>query len=200
MIDEIRSVYGLDAPRVFSAMLKIPRERFIPQGQKYMAYSDAALPIGFEQTISQPYTVAFMTKLLDLKGNEKVLEIGTGSGYQAAILSYLAKEVYTIERIPELAKSAENTLKELKIKNVKVRAGQGEFGWKEEAPFNAILVTAGMEFVPKELFSQLKTGGILVVPVGIGEDRVMTKYKKGLFRISKKKYGVFSFVPFVEAD
>lgn len=200
MVDEIRSVYGLDAPRVFSAMLKVPRECFVGEGRRYMSYADAALPIGFGQTISQPYTVAFMTNLLALKGEEKVLEIGTGSGYQAAILSFLAKEVYTIERIPRLARQAEKTLRKLGFKNIKVRAGQGEFGWKDFAPYDAILVTAGVEEVPKGLFDQLKVGGVLVAPVGEGEDKVMTKYKKGRFRISKRQYGVFSFVPFVSRD
>ncbi len=200
MIAEIKSAYGLNAPKVFKAMLEIPRELFVPESQKYLAYSDAALEIGFGQTISQPYTVVFMTNLLDLKGREKVLEIGTGSGYQAAILSRLAKEVYSLERIPELARSAETILKKLKIKNVKVSAGQGEFGWKAYAPFDAILVTAGMEQVPKSLFDQLTTGGVLVAPVGEGENKVMTKYKKGKSKISKKQYGVFSFVPFVESN
>ena len=152
MVDEIRFVYGLDAPRVFSAMLKVPRERFVGEGRRYMAYSDAALPIGFGQTISQPYTVAFMTNLLALKGKEKVLEIGTGSGYQAAILSLLAKEVYTIERIPGLARQAGKTLKKLGLTNIKVRTGQGELGWKDFVPYDAILVTAGVEEVPKGLF------------------------------------------------
>jgi len=200
MIEEIRSAYGLNAPKVFKAMLKIPRELFVPKGRRYLAYSDAALPIGFGQTISQPYTVAFMTNLLGLKGKEKVLEIGTGSGYQAAVLSRLAKEVYSLERIPELARSAEKTLKELQIKNVKVSVRQGEFGWKAHAPFDAILVTAGMEQAPKGLFDQLKIGGILVAPVGEGESKSMTKYKKSKFGVTKKQYGIFSFVPFVESN
>lgn len=200
MIADIKSIYGLKAPRVFSAMLKVPRELFVSPSQKHLAYTDAALPIGFGQTISQPYTVAFMTNLLWLKGKEKVLEIGTGSGYQAAILAYLAKEVYTVERIPELAEIAVRVLKKLGIKNAKVRAGQGEFGWQEYAPFDAILITAGVEEVPKNLFDQLKDGGILVAPVGVGDDRLMTKYKKTGGKNSKKQYGVFSFVPFVRSD
>lgn len=200
MIEEIRSVYGLNAPKVFKAMLKVPRELFVPEGRKYLAYSDAALPIGFGQTISQPYTVAFMTNLLGLKGKEKVLEIGTGSGYQAAVISRLAKEVYSIERIPELARSAELALKELKIKNVKISTGQGEFGWKAYAPFDAILVTAGMEEVPKSLFDQLAPEGVLVAPVGEGDSKEMTRYKKGKSKISEKRYGIFSFVPFVESN
>lgn len=200
MIEEIRSVYGLNAPKVFKAMLKVPRELFVPVGRRYLAYSDAALPIGFGQTISQPYTVAFMTNLLGLKGKERILEIGTGSGYQAAIVSYLAKEVYSLERIPELAKSAEKVLKELKIENVKISTGQGEFGWKAYAPFDAILVTAGMEEVPEALFEQLKEGGVLVAPVGEGDSKEMTRYRKGKGKISEKTYGVFSFVPFVESN
>lgn len=200
MIEEIKSGYGLNAPKVFKAMLKVPRELFVPEGQKYLAYSDAALPIGFGQTISQPYTVAFMTNLLGLKRKGKVLEIGTGSGYQAAVLSCLAKEVYSLERIPELARGAERALKKLKIRNVKVSAGQGEFGWKAYAPFDAILVTAGMEEVPQGLFDQLAVGGVLVAPVGEGESKVMTRYKKGKSKISKRQYGIFSFVPFVEVQ
>lgn len=200
MIEEIRSVYGLNAPKVFKAMLKVPRELFVPEGRRYLAYSDAALPIGFGQTISQPYTVAFMTNLLELKGKERVLEIGTGSGYQAAILSRLAREVYSLERIPELAKSAEKALKELKIKNVKISTGQGEFGWRAYAPFDAILVTAGMEEVPKGLFDQLAPEGVLLAPVGKGDSKVMTRYKKGKGKISKRQFGVFSFVPFVESN
>src|SRR3989344_8902327 len=154
MVGEIRKKYLLSAPRVFSAMLKVPREEFVPSQYRESAYEDGPISIGHGQTISQPYTVAFMTNLLNLKGDEKVLEIGTGSGYQAAILSLLAKKVYTIEIIEELAEKAQKTLKKLGYKNVEVRAGSGEWGWKEEAPFDAILITAGVEKVPLELFEE----------------------------------------------
>jgi len=201
MIQEIKEGYGLNTPEVFSAMYKVPREEFVPPRFKNFAYDDGPIFIGYGQTISQPYTVAFMTNLLDLKGKEKVLEIGTGSGYQAAILSLLSSRVYTIERIPELAKEVKERLKKLGYKNIEVRGGSGEFGWREKVPFDAILVTAGMEEVPQELFDELKEGGILVAPIGVGEDKEMTKFTKlkgG--KIKKEEYGIFHFVPFVESN
>lgn len=134
MVLDIKEKYNLDAPKVISAMLSVPREEFVPRQYRQLAYEDMPVSIGFGQTISQPYTVAFMTNLLDLKGDEKVLEIGTGSGYQAAILSKLAKEVYTIEIIPQLAKKAKETLKRLRCENVEVKKGSGEFGWEEKGP------------------------------------------------------------------
>lgn len=198
MVGEIRRKYSLSAPRVFSAMLKVPRQEFVPEEYKNSAYEDGPISIGWGQTISQPYTVAFMTNLLGLKGNEKVLEIGTGSGYQAAILSLLAKKVYTIEIIPELAARARETLERLGYKNIEVRQGSGEWGWVEEASFDAIIITAGIEEVPQALLDQLKDGGILVAPVGVGPDKVMTKFLKNKYRIKKKEFGIFHFVPFVE--
>lgn len=200
MIEEISIRYRLNAPQVFSAMLKVPREEFVLPEYKDMAYSDAALSIGHGQTISQPYTVAFMTNLLELSGNEKVLEIGTGSGYQAAILSQLADKVFTIERIEPLADLAQERLKRLGYTNVEVKAGQGEEGWKENAPFGAIILTAGVDKVPKTLLDQLKEGGVLVAPVGAGADKKMTKFVKKKGKISKKEYGIFHFVPFVEEN
>lgn len=200
MVWEIKTKYGLDSPRVFSAMLQIPREKFAPKNYGDLAYEDRPVPIGGGQTMSQPYTVAFMTDLLNLQGDEKVLEIGTGSGYQAAVLSLLAKEVYTIEIIEELAEKAKEHLKKLGFKNVKVRMGTGEKGWPEKALFEAILVTAGIEEeVPKALFEQLKAGGILVAPVG-GHDKMMTKFtKKKNGKIAEEKHGIFHFVPFITA-
>ena len=207
MIEEIRNVYRLDAPRVFSAMSKVPREEFVPAESKEMAYSDAAVSIGFGQTVSQPYTVAFMTHLLIggekssfAKATEdwKVLEIGTGSGYQAAILSLLTNKVFTIERIEPLAESAEEKLERLGYTNIEVKASQGEEGWPDEAPFDAILVTAGVEEVPKNLFDQLIKGGVLVAPVGKGPDKKMTIFTKKKGKITKKEFGIFHFVPFVE--
>jgi protein-L-isoaspartate(D-aspartate) O-methyltransferase len=200
MIREIKEGYGLDAPEVFSAMLKVPREEFVPLKFRDIAYDDGPVFIGFGQTISQPYTVAFMTNLLDLKGRENVLEIGTGSGYQAAILSHLAKQVYTIERIRQLADRAKERLKRLNFKNIEVKNGSGEFGWKEKAPFDAILVTAGMEAVPQALFEQLKEGGNLVAPIGVGEEKEMTKFVKTSKGIEKEEFGIFHFVPFVESN
>lgn len=200
MVEEIRVAYGLDSPRVLSAILRVPREKFIPSKYSHLAYTDSAISIGYGQTISQPYTVAFMTHLLNLTGDEKVLEIGTGSGYQAAVLSLLAERVYTVERIPELAKEAKKRLKELGFENVEVRTDPGELGWKEKAPFDAILVTAGMEYIPKELINELKDEGVLVAPVGEGRDKKMTKITKRKNKIKKEEFGTFQFVPFVESN
>lgn len=152
--------------KVLSAMLKVPRHEFVPENLKKFAYEDRPLPIGEDQTISQPYIVALMTELLELKGDERVLEIGTGSGYQAAILAEIAKEVYTIEIIPSLARSAEERLKRLGYKNIKVKIGDGYKGWQEYAPFDAIIVTAAPDHVPQPLVDQLKVGGRMVIPVG----------------------------------
>lgn len=200
MIEDIRVRYGFDAPDVFSAMLQVPREEFVSKKDRRFAYKDGPIPIGEGQTISQPFTVAFMTSLLNLRGQEKVLEIGTGSGYQAAVLSHLAKEVYSVEIIDSLAKKARSRLKRLNYKNVSVKKGKGEEGWKQKAPFDAIMITAGVsKKVPEKLFKQLKTGGILVAPVGLGHDKVMTKYimaKSGKFK--EEKHGIFNFVPFIE--
>ena len=204
MVQEIRVRYGLNSPRVFSAMLQVPREEFVSQKDKDIAYSDAALSIGYGQTISQPYTVAFMTHLVSssLSLRKKVLEVGTGSGYQAAILSFLFDKVYTVEIIPELASEAAKKLKRLGFKNVQAKMGSGEFGWKEKSPFDAILVTAGIgDGVPKELLAQLKVGGIMVAPIGEGGDKKMTRFiKKKGGKVKKKEFGVFRFVPFIESN
>ena len=199
MIWEIKTRYDLDSPKVFSAMLQVPREEFVSKKYRRLAYEDSPVSIGCDQTMSQPYTVAFMTDLLNLKGKEKVLEIGTGSGYQAAILSLLAKEVFTIEIIEDLARKASKRLTKLGFKNVYTKTGTGEIGWVEKAPFDAILVTAGIESkVPQALFEQLGEGGILIAPVGEGNDKMMTKFIKGKDgKIKKEKHGIFHFVPFV---
>jgi len=157
---------GVKDPRVLAAMLKVERHIFVPKDLHTTAYSDQPLPIGEGQTISQPYIVALMTELLDLTGGEKVLEVGTGSGYQAAILAELAKEVYTIEIIEKLATSAEKLLLDLGYKNIKVRAGDGYLGWPEAAPFDAIIVTCAPDHIPRPLVDQLKEGGRMVIPVG----------------------------------
>ncbi len=157
---------GVKDERVLVAMRKVERHRFVPEPYVSLAYSDQPLPIGEGQTISQPYIVALMTELLELKGEEKVLEVGTGSGYQAAILAELAKEVYTIEIIETLATSAKRLLLELGYQNIQVRTGDGYLGWPEAAPFDAILVTCAPDHIPKPLIEQLKEGGRLVLPVG----------------------------------
>jgi protein-L-isoaspartate(D-aspartate) O-methyltransferase len=166
MVESQIKARGVKDPRVLSALLKVERHRFVPEKYLDSAYSDQPLPIGEGQTISQPYIVALMTELLELKGNEKVLEIGTGSGYQAAILAELAKEVYTIEIIEPLATRAREKLSELGYQNVTVKAGDGYLGWPEAAPFDAIIVTAAPDHIPKPLIEQLKEGGRMVLPVG----------------------------------
>lgn len=157
---------GVRSEKVLDAMRKVPRERFLPNGQAAWAYDDAPLPIGDDQTISQPYIVAYMTEALLLEGGEKVLEIGTGSGYAAAVLAEIAADVYTIERIDGLAIMARIVLDKLGYQNVNVRQGDGTLGWPEHAPFDAIVVTAGGPDVPDPLKRQLKIGGRLVMPIG----------------------------------
>jgi protein-L-isoaspartate(D-aspartate) O-methyltransferase len=166
MVDsQIRS-RGIRDERVLRAMEKIPRHLFIDEGLIDQAYNDNPLPIGEKQTISQPYIVALMTEALELKGHEKVLELGTGSGYQAAILAELADRVFTIERIAALAQKARKLLESLNYYNVVIRVGDGTYGWREESPFDAIVVSAGSPSIPRTLVEQLAVGGRLVIPVG----------------------------------
>jgi protein-L-isoaspartate(D-aspartate) O-methyltransferase len=166
MVETQIKTRGVKDDRVLAAMLKVERHLFVPKDLQTSAYSDQPLPIGEGQTISQPYIVALMTELLELKGDEKVLEVGTGSGYQAAILAELAKEVYTIEIVEKLAFSSEKILLELGYRNIKVKGGDGYLGWPEAAPFDAIIVTCAPDHIPKPLLDQLKEGGRMVVPVG----------------------------------
>ncbi len=166
MVETQIKARGVKDPRVLSAMLKVERHRFVPKEFQPSSYADQPLPIGEGQTISQPYIVALMTELLELKGDEKVLEIGTGSGYQAAILAELAKEVYSIEIVESLAISAKKLLQELGYQNIQVKIGDGYLGWPEAAPFDAIIVTCAPDHIPKPLIEQLKEGGRMVVPVG----------------------------------
>jgi len=158
--------HGIKDPRVLEVMSLVPRHLFVPERYRSQAYQDRPLPIGEGQTISQPYVVALMTELLKLKGNERVLEVGTGSGYQAAVLSHLAREVYSIEIIPSLAAKAEERLLRLGYGNVQVKTGDGFFGWEEKGPFDAIVVTASAEKIPDPLWNQLQEGGRLVMPLG----------------------------------
>jgi protein-L-isoaspartate(D-aspartate) O-methyltransferase len=169
-------------PRVLAAMERVPRHRFVPPESQASAYDDHPLAIGHGQTISQPYIVAFMSQALDVGPTDKVLEIGTGSGYQAAVLGELAGEVYTIEIVEPLAHSAKKTLDELGYRNVHVRAGNGYAGWPEHAPFDRIMVTAAPDEVPPALVEQLKPGGLMAIPVGtvIQELRIMRKTDKGM--------------------
>jgi len=163
-----RQLQGRDirSPRVLQAMRKVPRHVFVPEAIQGEAYGDHPLPIGYGQTISQPYIVAFMTQQLDLTPSHKVLEIGTGSGYQAAVLAELAGEVFTIEIVPELGRQAEKVLAAQGYENVRVRVGDGYLGWPEEAPFDRIILTAAPEKLPQALVDQLMPGGRLVAPVG----------------------------------
>ena len=187
MVEEQIRARGIKDPRVLAAMEKVPRHEFVPAQFRADAYADQPLPIGMGQTISQPYIVAYMTEQLKLKGDEKVLEIGTGSGYQAAVLAQLAREVYTIEIIPELGKRAAETLKRLGYRNVHVRIGDGYRGWPEQAPFDAIIITAAPEQIPEPLIAQLKEGGRMILPVGdVYQELVLvTKTAKGLHRERK---------------
>jgi protein-L-isoaspartate(D-aspartate) O-methyltransferase len=157
---------GVTDPAVLNAMSKTPRWKFVPEDLKHRAFEDNPLPIGYGQTISQPYIVAYMTEALLLKPDDKVLEIGTGSGYQAAVLAEIANEIYTIEIIPELGERAADTLSELGYDNVQVKIGDGYEGWAEHAPFNAIIVTCAPDHIPQPLLDQLADGGRLVIPVG----------------------------------
>src|SRR5262245_41224713 len=166
MVEEQIEARGVRDPRVLAALRAVPRHEFVPPEEREHAYRDGPLPIGYGQTISQPYIVAVMTELLELGGDERVLEIGTGSGYQAAVLAQLAREVYTIEIVPELARRAEADLARLGFANVHVREGDGYRGWPEAAPFDAIVVTAAPEQVPAPLVEQLAIGGRMVLPVG----------------------------------
>jgi protein-L-isoaspartate(D-aspartate) O-methyltransferase len=176
MVDEIRAMadetvgYGARpiSERVLAVMTRVPRHRFVPEGETYGAYFNHPLPIGHGQTISQPYIVALMTDLLGLEKGHRVLEIGTGSGYQTAILSELAGEVYSIEIVAPLAERAAGLLRELGYANVEVKTGDGHAGWPEHAPFDAIVVTAAPNDVPQALIAQLKPGGRMVIPVGEG--------------------------------
>lgn len=182
MVSEQVISRGIRDPRVLGALREIPRHRFVPASLRSRAYEDCPLPIGEGQTISQPYIVAEMTESLSLEGTEKVLEIGTGSGYQTAILCRLAREVVTTERVEPLSRSAQRVLGELGIRNVRFRIGNGTLGSPEDAPFDAILVTAAAPEVPPPLYSQLALGGILVIPVG-------GRWEQDLVRIRKEEGG-----------
>jgi protein-L-isoaspartate(D-aspartate) O-methyltransferase len=172
--------YEIKDERVLAAISRIPREEFVPREYRHQAYEDRPLPIGWEQTISQPYIIALMTEALEIAGNEKVLELGTGSGYQAAILAELADRVITVERVKPLAESARKVLDSLGYRNIEIHLAGETLGWKEGAPYDAIMVTAGAPSVPDELMSQLSFGGRMVIPVG-------SRYTQELCKITKLK-------------
>jgi len=185
---------GLSDPRVLAAMRKVPRHAFVPAEEARLAYGDHPLPIGLGQTISQPYIVAFMTEALALRGGETVLEVGTGSGYQAAVLGEIAAQVYTIEIVEPLARRAEALLRELGYANVHVRAGDGYAGWPEAGPFDAIMVTAAAPRVPEPLKQQLKDGGRMILPVGEEWQELLLVVRRGQ-RYEERRVLPVRFVP-----
>lgn len=198
MVEKDISPRGVKDERVLGAMLKVPRHLFVGEGQRMNAYEDHPLPIGEGQTISQPYIVALMSEALKLTGQETVLEIGTGSGYQTAVLAELSARIYSIERIPSLTGKARKVLDSLGYKNVLVKLSDGTMGWEEYAPYDRILVTAGAPSVPEPLIEQLKPGGILVIPVGsnsLQELVVITRKEDG--SISEDRMGTCVFVRLV---
>ena len=191
---------GVKDKRVLRVMRETPRHLFIPENLKNMAYEDGPLPIGEGQTISQPYIVALMTELLQLEGNESVLEIGTGSGYQTAVLSPLAKEIYSIEIVKSLAVRASNKLKELEYHNVTVKYGDGYKGWVENSPFDAIIVTAAPDHVPHALIDQLKVEGRLVLPIGTRNQKLKVITKNDDGTVGEINIISVQFVPMVHSN
>jgi len=199
MIDEQLKTRNIRSNAVLEAMEKVPRHLFVSENLQSSAYDDSPLPIGSGQTISQPYIVAFMTEQLDLACGTKILEIGTGSGYQAAILASLGCEVYTIELLGELAARAKKTLAALNFDNVKVKNGNGYMGWPEEAPFDAIIVTAAPDYIPDKLIEQLKDGGKMIIPVGeVHSTQWLKLIMKKEGRIIENDLLPVRFVPMVE--
>lgn len=198
--DQIRRE-GIEDTAVLKTLEVVPRHRFVPERHHRRAYADTPLPIGHGQTISQPYMVAAMTELVQPKPGMKVLEIGTGSGYQAAVLAHLVDQVFTIEIIEPLAKQAQQRLQKMGYKNIAVKHGDGYFGWEEYAPFDAIIVTAAAEYIPPPLLKQLKKGGRMIIPVGSPYfvQRLMLVEKKLSGEVSSRSVMVVSFVPFTRA-
>jgi len=188
---------GIKDERVLNAMKKVPRHLFVNDSIQDRAYDDMALSIGDGQTISQPYMVAVMTELLELRGEEKVLEIGTGSGYQAAILAELAKEVYTIDRITVLAAQAEERFRSLGYNNIHIKVGDGTLGWPEQAPFDRIIITAGCPKIPEPLIEQLSEEGTIVAPVGDFFSQQLLKVRKSRGRLSEEYHTPCVFVPLI---
>ncbi len=188
---------GVKDPLVLKAMLKVKRHLFVPENLRKEAYEDYPLPIGEDQTISQPYMVAIMTELLELRGGERVLEIGTGSGYQTAILAEIAEEVYSVERLESLAFRAKKLLDKLGYLNIKIKVGDGSEGWEEFSPYDAILVTAGAPDIPEPLFKQLKEGGRLVIPIGGRFSQVLVRVRKIKGEKEVEEFFDCAFVPLI---
>ena len=194
MVDEQLAARGIGDRRVLSAMATTPRHVFVDEALRERAYDDHPLPIGLGQTISNPYTVALMTEALELQGTERVLEIGTGSGYQTAILAKLCANVFSIERIAALATRARRVLDQLSLYNVALRVGDGTIGWNAEAPFDAIIVTAGTPQLPRPLLSQLRAGGRLVVPIGEEDSQALLRLRVDASGVTEEYIGDCRFV------
>jgi len=194
MVDQQIRARGVVDPRVLAAVRQVPRHLFIPQHLWDQAYHDYPLPIGADQTISQPYIVALMTEILEVRETDRILELGTGSGYQAAILAELAAQVFSIDRMGDLANQAKAVLDSLGYKNVQIRVGDGTLGWPEEAPFDGIIVTAGAPKVPRPLTEQLALGGRLVIPVGDMWSQTLTCVRKTESGLKFEYHGGCRFV------
>ncbi len=186
--------------QVLSAMARVPRQRFVPEGVRHLSYADRALPIACDQTISQPYIVALMTEALELTGSEHVLEIGTGSGYQTAVLAELAASVVSVERHADLSHEAQRVLDELGYANVKLVVGDGTLGWPEDAPYDRILVAAAAAHIPPALEEQLAERGILVIPVGASDGQMLQAYRKIGGRLHAEPLSGCRFVPLIGAQ
>ncbi len=198
MVDRLRDHYHIADTAVLEVMAHLPRHKFVPEALKAQAYKDNALPIAGGQTISQPFIVARMTELLELKGNEKILEIGAGTGYQTAILASLARKVFAIERLPNLAVEAEQRLRDLGFRNVTLKAGDGTAGWDVYHPFDAMLVAAGGPSIPEPLVRQLKVGGRLVIPIGEGQrSQNLIRVARTAAGYTQENFGPCAFVPLI---
>ncbi len=195
MVERQLLTRGIQDPKVLDAMGKVERHRFIPENLQELAYADQPLPIDRQQTISQPYIVALMSEALEVGENDVVLEIGTGSGYQAAILAEICKMVYTVEKYPELLDTASSILREIGYENVIGKTDDGTLGWPEHQPYDAIMVTAGAPNVPKPLIEQLKEGGRLVIPVGDNTSQEMLKLTRKKDHVTEQRLGGCRFVP-----
>jgi len=201
MVETQLRARGLRDERVLDAMASIPRERFLPPGARHMAYDDRAVPLGEGQTVSQPYMVAAMTEALEPGPDDRVLEIGTGSGYQTAVLATLVRAVYSVERFQALADDARARLASLGLDNVRIRVGDGTLGWSEEAPFDAVLVTAGAPSVPGTLLDQLSDeGGRMVVPVGDQGMQTLLRVRRTGYELTRERLMECRFVPLVGAE
>ena len=186
---------GINDPKVLSAIEKIPREDFIPENFRNQAYENIALPIGDNQTISQPFVVAKMTQILNVNNTHKILEVGTGSGYQCAVLALLSRRVYTIERIKNLKLNAEKIFSKLKITNIVTKYADGNLGWKEQIPFDRIIITAATSHISQEITSQIDEGGIIVSPINTKNKQIIVKYKKINNILKSETYDDVLFVP-----